>query len=368
MVKISMKGGFLHGVAYGLLLSIVSFIALAYAFPIATGTPAPNVAEVAQIEPQSLELASTENANAGVVIGGSGDSNQIPVMQAPLAGEQPFQAPVVVNQSAARPNIGQDNENSLVNDNSTETATDPVVVTVGADNVASNNTPPVALQPLVTGSAIEVFSVSYNVVPGKQLMAIILEDTLEENLAELLNTGAMFSFAIPANTQDPNAGQAFRELGYEVLAMIPDDIPDDGNYTELFGSYIQNVPVSVALIDNSLVSILRDEAATAALIEVVAQSGHGAVSFAGAGDARARGFANAAGVPFGTVTRIVDTDPDPVSIRKALDQALLAALTSGSAIVYARTRESTISTLISWLNSSRLESIQIVPASVILQR
>ncbi len=364
------NGGFFRGVVLGFVVWVLVFAGLSYAFPIKPKGPQAVVSDIAQSDPQGFDVASDGTTGSGVVIGGTGDSVALPVLQEPIESTTEVQAPVVEAQSTGTPDIGDGDQSTQTVQTQTIEEQGAEAVNAASDEsvVAVESTPPPALQDLANGSAIDVFSASFDVDPTKQVMAIILLDTQEEPLQPLLDTGVPFSFAIPADTDDPNAGRGFRDSGYEVLAMIPEVISNNGDMAATIKSYIEHVPVSVALIDNSFGSVLRDEAASKAFFEVVSETGHGAISFAGAGDIRAEALALRSGVPFGIITRVIDSDPDPFIIERALDRAALAAQTGGSAIVFARTRATTIESLVKWLRGDRAAQIQIVPASVVLRR
>ena len=359
-------GGFLRGTLYGLIVSVVIFLGLTIAYPLVEQAPMASVVDPVQTAPQAFDVGPGNPDDSGVTMGGNTDStpnisgsNNLSVGD---AGEQP----VIATQSAAVPDIGDGASavEAIPQDDTAIAA--PVAVVAQPDVVTTAEAAP-ALPDAASNEAFDVFSVPFTRDPDLPMLAIIFEDTLEASLQQLFSAGIPLTFAVSGTVQDPQVSRSFRETGFEVLTLLPENVPINSDLSQVISEYILNVPASIGVIDNSSSGVMFESGATQILIETAAVNGMGTIAFAGAGDINARNLAQFYGKPFGSVHRVIDGNAENAAIKNALDRATLTAQTSGSAIVYARTREGTIQALIEWLASPRAERVQIVPVSQIMR-
>ncbi len=361
-------GGFLRGALYGLLVSTVIFLGLSLAYPLVEPAPMASVADPVQTAPQAFDVGPGNPDDSGVTMGANTDSVPNIAGSDALSTGSAVEQPVVATQSAAVPDIGDGAATpvEVIPRNIPEDPPTPVVVAVQPDVVPVNESAP-ALPDAASGEAFDVFSVPFTRNPDLPMLAIIFEDTLEASLQQLFDAGIPLNFAVSGTMPDPQVSRSFRESGFEVLTLLPENVPIDANLSQTIEGYINNVPASIGVIDNSNTGVMVDGTATQILIETAAVNGMGTIAFAGTGDINARNLARFYGKPFGSVHRIIDGNAENAAIKNALDRATLTAQTSGSAIVYARTRDTTIQALIEWLASPRAERVQIVPVSQIMR-
>ncbi len=364
------SGGFSQGVLYGLIVSVVLFLGLSMAFPLVEPAPLASMDNPVQTAPQAFDVGPGNPDDSGVNMGGNTDSTPNISGGNNLSTEAPVEQPMVATQSAAVPDIGGGAGNNAIEvtpENIPEDPPTPVVVATRPDVTPTNESVP-SLPDAASGEAFDVFSVPFTRNPDLPMLAIVFEDTLEASLQQLFNAGIPLTFAVPGTMQDPQVSRSFRETGFEVLTLLPENVPIDANLSETIAGYISNVPASIGVIDNNSTGIMVDGTATQILIETAAVNGMGTIAFAGAGDVNARNLARFYSKPFGSVHRIIDGIGENAAIKNALDRATLTAQTSGSAIVYARTRDVSIQALIEWLASPRAERVQIVPVSQIMRQ
>ena len=160
----------------------------------------------------------------------------------------------------------------------------------------------------------------------------------------------------------------YRALGREVV-MIPSlpiaATPQD--VEQALRVNFETVPEAVAVMDNSGDSFQSDRAAVAQVVDVVAVSGHGLITFPrGLNTAHQR--AERAGVPTGLIFRDIDGGGESnEQIRRAMDRAAFRARQDEAVILVGRTSELTIEALQEWLLGNRAASVTLVPISAALQ-
>ena len=359
-------GGFFRGAFYGLLVSAVVFAGLTIGFPLVQNPPMAEISNPVQTAPQAYDVGPGSPDEAGVNVGGVTDTMPNANSGESLSSGAPVEQPVVATQSAAVPDIGnsaQPTENAP----SQSTNSQPVVVSDAGETRNTVETAP-PLPEAASGEAFDVFSVPFTRDPDLPMMAIIFEDTLEASLELLFNANIPLTFAVPGINSDPQMSRGFRENGFEVLALMPENQPIDDQLSQNISGYIKNVPASIGLIDNFTGGIMRQSPAAQTMIETAAVNGMGTIAFAGPGDINAQNLSRFYNNPFGVVHRMIDETDDIVSIKNALGRATLTAQTSNSAIIYARTRDNTIQALIEWLQTDQAARVQFVPVSQIMRR
>ncbi len=375
-------GGFLVGVIYGLIASTALYLVLCYLFPTNlepapmvsadSGAPvvmdavgsstvpdasAPDVAAPALAQPDV-------GANETIAVGGAGDSGPAPTAGTQIASTEAVSEPAVATEPADVPDIGTPTQETAA------PGADTTVPVTTAAEVASNTTvaPPSELGSGVSGPAIEVFATAFSGDTSKPMMAIVLEDTLEASLQPLVDSGVPISFAVPANIENSITAQSIRGEGFEVVALIPEGASRTEGVAENIARFMQNVPVAVALMDASTPALMLNRDSMQVVIETSKPAGLGLITFAKNGELVARSQAEEAGVLFGSALQISDELQDEELIIQALNQAAFVAGTNDRAIIFAKTRPTTIAALLRWFQSARAGQVEIVPVSVVLQR
>ncbi len=369
MANRSIKGGgFFRGVIYGLVLSTVIFLGLSVVFPLQEEAPIAAMDNPVQTAPQAFDVGPGSTDDSGISVGGDSDSVPNVGASAQLDTSAPIAQPVVATQSADVPDIGDGSENAVEANPVVTPVPEPAPAVVAPEpEIAAAPEVAPTLPDADSGEAFDVFSVPFTRDIDLPMLAIVFEDTLEASLQRLFDANIPLNFAVAGTNLDPQISRGFRENGFEVLTLLPNDMVIDATLSEKINGFISNVPASIGVIDSTSNGVMNDSRATQIMIETAAVNGIGTIAFAGAGDQNAGNLAKFYGKPFGSVHRIIDENPDVAAIKSALDRATLTAQTSGSAIIYARTRETTIQALLEWLASSGAERVQIVPVSQIMR-
>ncbi|MBL4806941.1 MAG: divergent polysaccharide deacetylase family protein [Rhodobacteraceae bacterium] len=373
-------GGFLRGVLYGLVLSGITFVALSVTFPLTEKAPLATIGDPIQIAPQAFDVGPGETENAGVNLGNTNDSPVSITVSTALdtnvaENAAPAEQPTVETESTGIPDIGIGNDQSV--------AVTPVVVTtpeaiappeeitptvdVSTAVIPVETVAPPALEVATSDNGFEVFAIPFERNTDLSMLSIVFIDTDEASLQPLYDTGVPLNFAILANDSSAQASKSFRNRGYEVLAMLPQNVPVDAGLKETLINHINSVQGAIGLIDSNIGGLMRDTPSIQTMLEAAVDRGVGTVAFAGVGDGNASYISSIFNIPYGTITRIIDEDPDKSTILQALDQAALNASINGSAIVFARTRATTIEALAEWLSTPVAEAVQIVPISVVMR-
>lgn len=360
-------GGFLRGVLYGLIVSSVIYLVLCVVFPLVETAPMADAGDPVQTAPQVFDVGEGTTDDSGISVGGINDSSPNVSVSTSLDSSPAVEQPVVATESAAVPNIGETGNQATEAAPVVTTAPAPIAVAPQPVDVTTNESAPAALPDADSGEAFDVFSVPFAHEPGKPMLAIVFEDTLEASLRPLFDSGMPLNFAVLGTNIDPSVSRSFREQGFEVLTLLTPDMAAEGDLSSNISKYINNVPASIGVIDSMENGVMLDTGATQIMIETAAVNGMGTIAFAGAGDINARNLSRFYSKPFGSIHRVIDESPEITAIKNALDRATLTAQTSGSAIVYARTRDTTIQALLEWMASSRAARVQIVPISQIMR-
>lgn len=225
--------------------------------------------------------------------------------------------------------------------------------------------------PLEGSNALQRWATSFDVPSGAPLISVVLihvgDSVLSSDMMDVLPDTV--AFAIDAGM--PRAAiiaSEYRALGREVV-MIPSlpiaATPQD--VEQALRVNFETVPEAVAVMDNSGDSFQSDRAAVAQVVDVVAVSGHGLITFPrGLNTAHQR--AERAGVPTGLIFRDIDGGGESnEQIRRAMDRAAFRARQDEAVILVGRTSELTIEALQEWLLGNRAASVTLVPISAALQ-
>ncbi|MEM9012239.1 MAG: divergent polysaccharide deacetylase family protein [Pseudomonadota bacterium] len=230
--------------------------------------------------------------------------------------------------------------------------------------------------PVADGPAWRAFAAGFTRESERPLLSIILIDVGEEGLPldSLIGIDAAalpITFALrPGGEATARRAWALRDAGFEVVALIDSgkDAVAPGRSSEEIAAdlskFAADVPGAVGFLDAEEGALPSDNRLAETVLAALAPSGHLLVTHGGSGlinNVSAR--AAAAGVPSATAVRMIDVRPEAGNIKAQLDGALRSAITAGSAVVVGRTRPETVTTLYSWLLSSRGRSIEVAPIS-----
>lgn len=213
---------------------------------------------------------------------------------------------------------------------------------------------------------------------GKPLLSIVLIDTGDDRMGhdKLVKLGFPATIAVPADAQGAKtAGLAFRQAGFDVLALPPSDVAISlsGNQSR---DQVQNavatifdlLPSAVGLIDLPSADLQRDRVLSSHVVAALAQGGHAIVSY----DTGLNPIPQAAekeGVFDGVVMRVLDANEEGgLIIGRSLDRAVAVAQAQGQAIVVGTTRPQTVLSIVNWALSARANAVDLAPVSASLIR
>lgn len=244
-----------------------------------------------------------------------------------------------------------------------ETAPEPEETVESATDAAEDS-------PLTDGPALRAFATEFETTEQLPLLSIVLvhegEAPLPSDVLEILPT--YIGFAVDASSPNASAiAAAYRAMGREVV-MIP-SLPAGAAPQDIEQALAANfdlVPEAVAVMDVSGSSFQSDRAAVEQVVDVVAASGHGLITFP-RGLNTAHQAAQRAGVPTGLIFRNLDAQSETQEqIRRTLDRAAFRARQDEAVILVGTTGSRTLSALTEWLLGNRATTVTIAPVSVAL--
>lgn len=221
-----------------------------------------------------------------------------------------------------------------------------------------------------SGPALEVFSSAFEAPNDLPLMSIVLVQTGSEPLSpgalELLPPHV--AFAVDASQSDASSlARTYRDAGREVV-VIP-TLPEGATPQDVEQALSVNfdrVPEAVAVMDVSGSSFQSDRDAVAQVVDVVAASGHGLITFPRGLNA-AHQQAQRVGVPTGLIFRNLDGSGETQEqIRRSLDRAAFRARRDEAVILVGTTGTTTLSALTEWVLGNRAATVAIAPVSAAL--
>lgn len=223
-----------------------------------------------------------------------------------------------------------------------------------------------------TTTALERNSSFDGPLAGAPLMSIVLNDPglpmpLRRSLAAL-----ELPVTIALNPMDPSAAEAaeiYRDAGKEVL-ILATGLPSGARATDLditLSAWFDALPQAVGVLDLPRGGFARNTSLTNGVLPLIAQDGHGLLSFSG-GLSRISNVAAREGVPHAEVFRVLDDeDQSQFTIRRYLDRAVFQASQIGEVIVFGdATNDATMEALDMWRSDGRMDQVAVVPVSAIL--
>lgn len=203
-------------------------------------------------------------------------------------------------------------------------------------------------------------------------MALILSDPglpmpIRRELAAL-----DLPFTIALNPMDSGALEAaeiYFAAGKEVL-ILASGLPAGATASDIdvsLNAYFAALPLAVGVIDLPENGFARNAGLLREVLPLLAQDGHGLVTFAG-GLTQAGRAAQAAGVAHTEVFRVLDAGNESVfTIRRYLDRAVFQASQIGHVIVFGdAANEETLDAIETWRAERRSGQVALVPVSGIL--
>ena len=239
---------------------------------------------------------------------------------------------------------------------------------------AEPETPPVDPGLLeASGRAFVDFAAPYDGDPATPRLAIILEDVGAEGISrsELVELGTLVTFAINPDTQDATEAQgAYREGGFEILAVVPGDgdmhigaATQLGRLEPTAAAIFDKVPNAIGIVDRPSGNIFRSSRVVSALADTLAVSGHGLLVHEQFGVNRTIEALEERSIPAASVLRVIDDQRNPDAIRRNLDRAALDAGKTGGVVVYGRTYPETITALSIWSLSRAARGVSFAPVT-----
>ncbi len=221
-----------------------------------------------------------------------------------------------------------------------------------------------------SGPAIVAFGKEFSNANGTPLLALVLvqegDAALDTETIEALP--ASIAFALDAGLAGADASAARYRSAEREVVMIP-SLPDGARPQDVEQALRVNfevIPEAVAIMDVSGSSFQSDRAAVEQVVAVVADSGHGLITYP-RGLNTAHQSAERAGVPAGLIFRKLDGGGETVEqIRRTLDRAAFRARNDEAVILVGTTGDNTLAAIMEWAAGNRAESVTIAPISAAL--
>lgn len=220
-------------------------------------------------------------------------------------------------------------------------------------------------------SPLTAHAADVDVAPDLPRMAVVLIDDGRGPLGPEALQAFPFpiSFAIdPSRPDAAQAAQAYRDLGFDVLALA--DLPDGASPQDVevtLAGALDAVPQAVAVLEAPGGGLQVGAEVAAQVASFLSSSGHGLVG-APNGLNTAQQIAARDGVASTTFFRDFDSEgQDARVIRRFLDQGAFRARQEGAVVMLGRLRADTISALVLWGLQDRAQSVALVPVSVVLR-
>ena len=165
----------------------------------------------------------------------------------------------------------------------------------------------------------------------------------------------------------PRSQKHYRDAGREVV-LIPTlpKLATPQDVEQALRVNFETVPEAVAVMDVSGASFQSDREAVNQVVDIVAASGHGLITFP-RGLNTAHQKAGGLGVPTGLIFRQLDSDGrNSGQIQRTLDRAAFRARQDEAVILVGSTDPATLIALVEWFLGNRAESVLLAPISAAL--
>lgn len=252
---------------------------------------------------------------------------------------------------------------------------------IGAQAAPEAQAQPEAAEEPEAAAADEGGALARNSLPfagaDRPLLAVVILDdgTVLEKLDALAAIGLPFAVAISADAPDAAVRAArVREAGLEVLAMAPRDVrlslsgnQSRGQVRESLEAIFARVPGAIGLVDRPAATLQKDRRLAAYVVEQLAETGHGLVTYSGGLNAVPR-LAAARAVPVASVSRRLAPGPDSAdAVAQALNRAAFEARARGAAVVMMPPDPALLQALIDWVAGARGRSLAPAPLSAAMR-
>ena len=217
--------------------------------------------------------------------------------------------------------------------------------------------------------ALVKYATEFENPEGNPLLSVVLVNNGPALAAsQLEELPAFLAFGIEAGAPDAaRTAQFYRDAGREVV-MIP-SLPKGATPQDVEQALrvnFETITQAVAVMDVSGGSFQSDRAAVSQVVDVIASSGHGLITFPrGLNTAHQR--ATRAGVATGLIFRELDGSGESGDeIQRTLDRAAFRARQDEAVILVGTTDSTTLIALLEWVLGNRAESVTLAPISAAL--
>ncbi len=219
--------------------------------------------------------------------------------------------------------------------------------------------------------ALEAYGMAFENPDNLPLLSIVLVPNEAARLSEaqLADLPDVIGFAVDAGA--PGAYEVaayYRENGREV-ALIP-SLPENARPQDVEQALrvnFERVPEAVVVMDVTGGSFQSDRSAVGQIVEILAGSGHGLVTYP-RGLNTAHQQAGRAGVPTGLIFRNIDANGESgAQIRRTLDRAAFRARQNEAVILVGSTESATLAAILEWALGARSTNVLLAPLSAAMQ-
>ncbi|RED13228.1 divergent polysaccharide deacetylase family protein [Pontivivens insulae] len=212
---------------------------------------------------------------------------------------------------------------------------------------------------------------------SRPLLAVVLiDDGTSENIAGALTAVSLpVTFALAADL--PNVEEranAYRASGFEVLALMPDDLAEDLETLELdafnrrIAGVLASVPGAVGLMDREGGVLSANAGVGSAAVDYLALSGHALLVHPRMGLTQLDQVARSSGVPSVAVGRDVSTAEGALAVGSTLRRSAVDARSNGTSVVVGSINDTTLSTIVTWALATENRTVALSPLTAVLNR
>ena len=366
--------------------------------------------EVSVVAPEPILTAPTEVMPEAPVmptpeVDGQPDAGQAPVIieepaqpevvvaESPVVPEPtPTEEAIVADEPADAPDAGmvapeapavaeeapEQSEMPVVSqpEDTVVTAADPAVVDapVAEETPVAETAAPEAKPSfdIAAGNALAENALAFVVPRNRPVVGVVLLDDPDM----MMGMGAIARLPFPVTFAiDPRQRGArgkmdeYLKAGHEVAALT--DLPVAEGAAAVQASLIKDIkalPRAMAIVDNRDAAFQSNSTISAAVVEVLAHTGHGLLTYSRGQNAGVMA-AQREDVPVGLVFRVFDGDGQNVgAIKRFIDQAAFRAQQQEGVIMVGHLRPDTLRALVEWGLENRGSAVTLAPLSVVLKR